>query len=54
MPRGRGGRGGMGKRKKKTDAGAKRELWFKEEGQEYAQVKSMLGNLIQNTLIKTP
>jgi len=44
MPRGRGGRGGMGKRKPKTTSGVKRELWYKEEGQEYAQVQSMLGN----------
>ena len=45
MPRGKSGRGGMGKRTRKTGAATKRELWYKEEGQEYAQVQSMLGNL---------
>lgn len=44
MPRGKSGRGGMGKRTRKTGAATKRELWYKEEGQEYAQVQSMLGN----------
>ena len=44
MPRGKSGRGGMGKRTQKKNTGTKRELWFKEEGQEYAQVLSMLGN----------
>merc|ERR1712178_13292 len=44
MPRGEAGRGGMGKRTKKGNNMTKRELWYKEEGQEYAQVQSMLGN----------
>merc|ERR1712086_1084715 len=44
MPRGKAGRGGMGKRTKKGNNMTKRELWYKEEGQEYAQVQSMLGN----------
>jgi len=34
----------MGKRTKKGNNMTKRELWYKEEGQEYAQVQSMLGN----------
>merc|ERR1711976_355804 len=44
MPRGKAGRGGMGKRTKKGGNTTKRELWYKEEGQEYAQVIAMLGN----------
>eukprot|EP00161_Ancyromonas_sigmoides_P010223 TRINITY_DN254_c0_g1_i1.p2 TRINITY_DN254_c0_g1~~TRINITY_DN254_c0_g1_i1.p2 ORF type:complete len:135 (-),score=51.33 TRINITY_DN254_c0_g1_i1:50-454(-) len=35
---------GKGKRRKKEGDGAKRELVFKEDGQEYAQVMRMLGN----------
>jgi len=44
MPRGKSGRGGMGKRNPKKGNQPKRELWYREEGQEYAQVESMLGN----------
>jgi len=44
MPRGKAGRGGMGKRTRKGNNTTKRELWYKEEGQEYAQVLAMLGN----------
>ena len=44
MPRGRGKGGKTRKRAKGIDVGNKRELLFKEEGQEYAQVLRMLGN----------
>lgn len=38
------GKGGKNKRKARNNAFFKRELIFKEEGQEYAQVLRMLGN----------
>jgi translation initiation factor 1A len=45
MPKGKGGaKGGKTKRRGKGDCPAKRELEFKEDGQEYAQVLKMLGN----------
>ena len=45
MPKGKGGaKGGKAKRRGKGDGPAKRELEFKEDGQEYAQVLRMLGN----------
>lgn len=34
----------MGKRTRKGNNTTKRELWYREEGQEYAQVIAMLGN----------
>merc|ERR1711935_1073987 len=43
MPKAKG-KGGKTKRRGKGDGPAKRELEFKEEGQEYAQVLRMLGN----------
>ena len=44
MPRGRGKGGNKRKKGKAMQARAKRELEFKEEGQEYAQVITLLGN----------
>ena len=39
------GKGGKGRRRGKNDgSGEKRELQFKEDGEEYAQVTKMLGN----------
>lgn len=38
------GKGGKNKRRGKKDGEEKRELEFKEDGQEYAQVMRMLGN----------
>ena len=38
------GRGGRRGRKGKNHAGNRRELEFKEDGEEYAQVLKMLGN----------
>merc|ERR1712166_370260 len=38
------GKGGKNRRRGKNDSEAKRELTFKEDGQEYAQVTRMLGN----------
>ncbi|BEI85996.1 hypothetical protein CcaverHIS002_0602830 [Cutaneotrichosporon cavernicola] len=44
MPKAKG-KGGKNRRRGKNDAdGDKRELIFKEDGQEYAQVVKMLGN----------
>merc|ERR1711975_162948 len=39
-----GGKGGKNRRCGKADGDMKRELTFKEDGQEYAQVTRMLGN----------
>ena len=44
MPRGRGKGGNKRKKGKAMQAKAKRELEFKEEGQEYGQVLRLLGN----------
>jgi len=45
MPKAKGKTGGKNRRRGKGDAdGQKRELEFKEDGQEYAQVEKMLGN----------
>ncbi|CDW91049.1 eukaryotic translation initiation factor x-chromosomal-like [Stylonychia lemnae] len=44
MPRGRGKGGNKRKKAKNLGIGEKRELIFKEDGQEYAQVLRMLGN----------
>lgn len=45
MPKKNGGKGGKGHRKSKSGGGLfRRELLFKEPGQEYAQVTKMLGN----------
>ena len=44
MPRGRGKGGKNRKKGKNFQVGEKRELQFKEDGQEYAQVMRMLGN----------
>jgi len=45
MPKNKGGKGGKNRRRGKGDIdGQKRELEFKEDGQEYAQVEKMLGN----------
>lgn len=44
MPRGRGKGGNKRKKGKAMQAKEKRELEFKEEGQEYAQVNRLLGN----------
>jgi len=38
------GKGGKNRRRGKNDSESKRELTFKEDGQEYAQVTRMLGN----------
>ena len=38
------GKGGKNRRRGKADGDMKRELTFKEDGQEYAQVTRMLGN----------
>mmetsp|Transcript_49806 Transcript_49806/g.75778 ORF Transcript_49806/g.75778 Transcript_49806/m.75778 type:complete len:158 (-) Transcript_49806:88-561(-) len=43
MPKNKG-KGGKNRRRGKGDGAEKRELTFKEEGQEYAQVLRMLGN----------
>eukprot|EP01113_Clastostelium_recurvatum_P006378 TRINITY_DN1287_c0_g1_i1.p1 TRINITY_DN1287_c0_g1~~TRINITY_DN1287_c0_g1_i1.p1 ORF type:complete len:156 (-),score=27.55 TRINITY_DN1287_c0_g1_i1:54-521(-) len=43
MPKNKG-KGGKNRRRGKNDNEVKRELQFKEEGQEYAQVLRMLGN----------
>eukprot|EP00753_Platysulcus_tardus_P016338 PLAT5622.1.p2 GENE.PLAT5622.1~~PLAT5622.1.p2 ORF type:complete len:142 (+),score=70.94 PLAT5622.1:41-466(+) len=43
MPKSKG-KGGKGRRRGKNDSESKRELEFKEDGQEYAQVLKMLGN----------
>ncbi|GHP09364.1 hypothetical protein PPROV_000810000 [Pycnococcus provasolii] len=44
MPKGAKGKGGKNRRRGKNDSDEKRELIFKEDGQEYAQVLRMLGN----------
>ena len=44
MPRGRGKGGNKRKKGKAMQARQKRDLEFKEEGQEYAQVLRLLGN----------
>ncbi|WWC99054.1 translation initiation factor eIF-1A [Kwoniella sp. B9012] len=44
MPKNKGKGGKNNRRGKKEDGEAKRELIFKEDGQEYAQVVKMLGN----------
>ena len=44
MPKGAKGKGGKNRRRGKNDGDEKRELVFKEDGQEYAQVLTMLGN----------
>ena len=44
MPRGRGKGGNKRKKAKNLQVDAKRELLFKEDGQEYGQVIKMLGN----------
>ena len=38
------GKGGKNRRRGKNDSDGKREITFKEDGQEYAQVTRMLGN----------
>ena len=38
------GKGGKNRRRGKNDSEAKREITFKEDGQEYAQITRMLGN----------
>lgn len=43
MPKNKG-KGGKNRRKGKTESVVKRELIYKEEGQDYAQVTRMLGN----------
>lgn len=43
MPKAKG-KGGKNRRRGKGDDGDKRELVFKDESQEYAQVVKMLGN----------
>ena len=43
MPKNKG-KGGKNRRRGKNDSDEKRELIFKEDGQEYAQVLRMLGN----------
>ncbi|KAI3427985.1 hypothetical protein D9Q98_006374 [Chlorella vulgaris] len=43
MPKNKG-KGGKNRRRGKNDSDDKRELIFKEDGQEYAQVLRMLGN----------
>ena len=44
MPRGRGKGGKTRKRGKNLQHGEKRELIYKEEGQEYGQILRLLGN----------
>ena len=44
MPKGAKGKGGKNRRRGKNDGDEKRELVFKEDGQEYAQITRMLGN----------
>ncbi|KAG0168056.1 Translation initiation factor 1A [Apophysomyces sp. BC1034] len=44
MPKNKGKGGKNRRRGKNENEGSKRELIFKEEGQEYAQVTKMLGN----------
>ncbi|KAJ3362074.1 eukaryotic translation initiation factor 1A [Allomyces macrogynus ATCC 38327] len=44
MPKNKGKGGKTRRRGKNDDDGVKRELMFKEDGQEYAQVVKMLGN----------
>ena len=44
MPKGKGKGGKRKKRGKRSNHQDKRELMFKEDGQEYAQVTKMLGN----------
>ena len=44
MPKGVKGKGGKNRRRGKNEGDEKRELIFKEDGQEYAQVLRMLGN----------
>jgi len=44
MPKNKGKGGKNRRRGKNEDSGTKRELIFKEDGQEYAQVTKMLGN----------
>ena len=44
MPKGAKGKGGKNRRRGKNEGAEKRELVFKEDGQEYAQVLRMLGN----------
>merc|ERR1712146_213869 len=44
MPKSKGGKGGKNRRRGKNTNFERRELTFKEEGQEYAQVLRMLGN----------
>mmetsp|Transcript_21210 Transcript_21210/g.71310 ORF Transcript_21210/g.71310 Transcript_21210/m.71310 type:complete len:136 (-) Transcript_21210:1265-1672(-) len=43
MPKNKG-KGGKNRRRGKNDNDSKRELVYKEDGQEYAQVTKMLGN----------
>jgi translation initiation factor 1A len=43
MPKNKG-KGGKNRRRGKNDNDSKRELTYKEDGQEYAQVTKMLGN----------
>ena len=43
MPKSKG-KGGKNRRRGKNEGDEKRELVFKEDGQEYAQVLPMLGN----------
>ena len=43
MPKNKG-KGGKNRRKGKTESVVKRELIYKEDGQDYAQVTKMLGN----------
>ena len=43
MPKNKG-KGGKNRRRGKNDSEAKREITFKEDGQEYAQITRMLGN----------
>ncbi|KAJ1639779.1 hypothetical protein T492DRAFT_899043 [Pavlovales sp. CCMP2436] len=43
MPKNKG-KGGKNRRRGKNDNDSKRELTYKEDGQEYAQVIKMLGN----------
>lgn len=38
------GKGGRNRRRGKNDSGQKRELIYKEDGQEYAQITKMVGN----------
>merc|ERR1719498_1206537 len=44
MPKGVKGKGGKNRRRGKNEGDEKRELIFKEDGQEYGQVLRMLGN----------